>query len=615
MKDKQWLILLMAALLLWAVFLLVMVTRINAARSELSDSNPGAFNYLLQSHRNLDSFVQALRDYQEGRNSTAEEAALKRNYLQRFDVLWSGFTVFELDFHYQPERQAQARELVASTQDFLTRNEHLMSADHSLSEEEVASLIAGTRLLFEKVFDTGHQYFLYVSHLSDLWSDRLDGLRRWFLACVALLMLTGVLLIGVLVRSIRRSSELVDKSYKTQREMKWLIDELRSGKLESKAKDSFIAAASHDLRQPLHALGLFLGATEKHVDNEAGRQALAEAKQCAGELNKLFNSLLDLSRLDAGMVEVSKSTFSLDRLVKLMDQEFSVVARQSGMSYETSCLSHYVRTDALLLNRILRNLLENALTHSRASEVRIYCENKGDVVRLTVADNGVGIPVDEQTDIFSEYYQLENPERDRSKGLGLGLAIVKRLCDILGIELTLESEEGAGTRFHLDVPAGRAGGRSDQASPELEPGRDSRLATGALVAVIDDEPAICRGMVSMLESLYFRAVAAESADQLIVELQSRGLIPDFLVVDYRLRDNQTGDMAIRQVRTAFDEDFPAMIISGDTSPARMKEVAASGFEMMHKPVEPAELVRKISVTLQAKEACTLDAMEFSTNTA
>ncbi len=384
--------------------------------------------------------------------------------------------------------------------------------------------------------------------------------------------------------------------FKTQDEMKRLIDELRSGKLENKAKDSFIAAASHDLRQPLHALGLFLGATEKHIGSEAGRQALAEAKNCAAELNKLFNSLLDLSRLDAGVVEVDKVDFKMDRLLRVVDQEFSVQARLAGIALSVCGSPHPVNSDALLLNRILRNLLENAITHSGASEIQISCESKAATVRLTVADNGCGIPVEEHAHIFSEYYQLKNPERDRSKGLGLGLSIVKRLCELLNVDITLESKAGTGTKFHLDVPMGKAYSplKIDPVPPSAISGHSLK---GALIAVIDDDASICRGMVAILESMNFDVVAAGSADLLIDECKASALTPDILLVDYRLRENQTGDMAIHRVRSALDIDFPTIVITGDTSPGRMSEAATSGFELLHKPVEPADLVERINTIL------------------
>lgn len=601
MKKNNWLSGLVIALILCISVLLVVVTRINNVRSNLAQISPGAFNYLLQSNRNLSSYIDALRDLTDSRKGNSEDLKATRLYRQKYDVVWGGFSVFKVDFSFQTDQQTQVTELLSSANQYLIENEPLMAADYSLSVEEIDKLIAGARVITEKIANVGHQYFIHAGTVSDRWNEEVNRLYRLFWVCVLLMLLAGSLLIGLLLRSNKGSAELVEKSHKTQREMKRLIDELRSGKLERKAKDSFIAAASHDLRQPLHALGLFLGATEKHVDSEAGRKALGEAKLCAEELNKLFNSLLDLSRLDAGVVEVNKSEFKLNRLLQLMKHEFSVMAQQRGIDFGVSKALYYVNTDALLLNRVLRNLLENAFNHSGATEIYVSVEEKGDVIRLTVADNGVGIPQDEQSDVFSEYYQLEKPERDRSKGLGLGLSIVKRLCEILELEINLESNAHSGTMFHLDLPVGQYREQSEPEPSRVFVGDNSTLA-GSLVAVIDDDASIRRSMVSVLESLDFDVVAAESANSMIIELKSRALTPDVIVADYRLRENQTGDVAIHRVRSAFGSQIPAMIITGDTTPGRVSEAASSGFELMHKPVDSATLMRSISRLLSSSTA-------------
>ncbi|MFK7853548.1 MAG: ATP-binding protein [Granulosicoccus sp.] len=593
MSRKLWLLILSIVLLLSLIVTLTLILRINDARNNLAQSDPGAFNYLLQSHRNINAFHDALRDFRDLDGSAERKLEQRRAYQQRFDVLWSGFTVFELDLKNQLDGQQEVDELLGYSTSYLEGNEHLMVAEHELSSSEASKLIEGARVMSQSLAGLGHQYYINSALRRDLWNERLPRLYQLFWTCVALLMLSGTLMVGMLLLSNKRSAELIAKSRKSQREMKHLIDELRSGKLENKAKDSFIAAASHDLRQPLHALGLFLGATEKHIENEAGREALAEAKHCTVELNRLFNSLLDLSRLDAGVVEANKTEFKLDGLLRMMDQEFSALAKQNGVYFSVCRDSFYIHSDAILLNRILRNLLENAFSHSGATDIQIFRERKGAMVRLTVADNGSGIPVAEQSDIFSEYYQLENPERDRSKGLGLGLSIVKRLCEILDIEISMESKVGVGTMFHLDLPI-RDSDKQLSGQPSNVSLDAARLPTGMLVAIVDDDANVRRGMISMLESLNFDAIAAESAIEMIQTLRLRELLPDVLVADYRLLNNQTGDVAIHEIRAAFNVDFPAMIITGDTSPGRVIDAANSGFELMHKPVEPDELMRRIS---------------------
>jgi len=592
LKEKNLLVVLLAASIACAAIMLLVVSRINDARIRLTHGSPGSFNYLLQADHNLDSFVYELNEYRLlGANAEAA-TELRAQYRRRFDVIWGTFTVFEIHFPTESEHTALVTQLVDDSKAYLTRHEPSMQADYQLSEDEVRVLIDGARQLSDQIKDIAHRYFIYASQLQDLWTDKLNQLYRLFWFFALTLVVAGGLLIGMLLRSSRRSAAMAESSHKTQRELSRLVDELRSGKLERKAKDSFIAAASHDLRQPLHALGLFLGATEKHVRNEEGRDALDEAKRCAAELNKLFNSLLDLSRLDAGVVEVNKNDFELGRLLHVLEQELSVSAVQGGVEFAVEEDHGYVYTDALLFSRIIRNLVDNALIHSGASAVKIVCQARGEHMRVTVSDDGSGIPVHEHAEIFSEYYQLKNPERDRSKGLGLGLSIVKRLCNLLDIDVSMESGIGAGTSFHLDVPIGHEIENERHTAVHTTP--DLQGFRGALIAVIDDEANIRRGMDTVLRGLDFKTISAESANMLITKLRRRGLKPDLLIADYRLRENQTGDVAIHRVRAAMKVDFPAMIITGDTSPARVHEASSSGFELLHKPVEPEALLKVIN---------------------
>jgi len=372
-----------------------------------------------------------------------------------------------------------------------------------------------------------------------------------------------------------------------------LVDELRSGRLEQKAKDSFIAAASHDLRQPLHALGFFLGALDRHVRDTEGRYALEEAKQCTSALNSLFNSLLDLSRLDAGVVDVIVDDFDLGVILEQLQQEMAPAAKEAGVSLRVDVVSVYVHTDVILLGRIIRNLLDNALLHSRATAISILVDHYESTVSITVSDNGRGIPENEQHDIFSEYYQLENPNRDRSKGLGLGLSIVKRLSQLLEYGLTLTSSPGVGTTFVLTVPAGVRKPEGLQGSDSTAPIMFGRMVEDRLIAVIDDEENIRLGMEIMLGSFGCQVMTAGSAEELIDAVRERDELPACLIADYRLRNNETGDDAIHAVRVALEAQIPAMIITGDTSPGRVSEAVDSGFRLMHKPVEPEALLAAI----------------------
>jgi len=365
-----------------------------------------------------------------------------------------------------------------------------------------------------------------------------------------------------------------------------LLEKLREQNVNAEAanvaKSRFLAAASHDLRQPLHALGMFHDSLEPHV-NSSGNAIMERMRQSISALGGLFDSLLDISRLDAGVVENHPKDMHLPRLVESMLQEFRRDAEAKGLRLVVECQDEVVSADPVILGRILRNLLSNAIRYTEQGTVTLRCERSGSTVRIDVADTGIGIPESQHQRIFSEYHQLHNPERDRTKGLGLGLAIVQRLCRLSGFELRLSSRPDAGATFSVLVPAGdrtRISTRLPPSAWNLE---------GLLVVVIDDERDILDSMGEVLERWGCRTILADSAAEAMAAIKAAGAAPDIVLADYRLRDNRSGIEAIAAIRASFDARIPALLISGDTAPERLQELRASGLRMLHKPVLPAEL--------------------------
>jgi signal transduction histidine kinase len=365
-----------------------------------------------------------------------------------------------------------------------------------------------------------------------------------------------------------------------------LLVKLREQKVSAEAanvaKSKFLAAASHDLRQPLHALGLFHDALEPHL-KPSGQPVLERMRQSISALGGLFDSLLDISRLDAGVVENNPKDMHLPRLIEAMRQEFRRDAEARGIQLLTECQDEVVAADPVILERILRNLLSNAIRYTEQGAVTMRCERAGSQVRIDVADTGIGIPEAQHQKIFSEYHQLHNPERDRTKGLGLGLAIVQRLCRLSGFDLRLRSAPGEGATFSLLVPAGdpsRVSTHSPPSAWNLE---------GLLVVVIDDERDILDSMGEVLERWGCRTILGDSAAEAIARIKAAGAVPDIVLADYRLRDNRSGIEAIAGIRALFATSIPALLISGDTAPEHLQELRASGLRMLHKPVLPAEL--------------------------
>src|SRR6185503_11715286 len=279
-----------------------------------------------------------------------------------------------------------------------------------------------------------------------------------------------------------------------------LLEELRRQKEAAEeaavAKSRFLAVASHDLRQPLHALGLFVQALQECSIAAQERHIIGNIRRSVDAMEELFNALLDISRLDAGVVQPRIVTIPLASVFDSLRFEYAPVAREKKLALIVMKTAVYVRSDLSLLSRIIRNLLSNALSYTDRGGVVLGCRRSGDCVRIEVWDSGRGIPADRHDEIFREFSQLDNPERDRRKGLGLGLAIVERLARLLGHTVELRSEVGRGSVFSITLPRGaQEDCVSIDAPVETTTGFD---LAGALVLVVDDEAAVQDGMAAVL---------------------------------------------------------------------------------------------------------------------
>ncbi len=354
------------------------------------------------------------------------------------------------------------------------------------------------------------------------------------------------------------------------------------------AKSRFLAAASHDLRQPVHALSLFVGALRGHqLPHEVGR-LVEHIESSVVALDSLFTALLDISRLDAGVVEPRLQSIALHPLFERLERDFAAEARTRGIGLRFHRCSLPVRTDLQLLERILRNLISNAIKYTDRGRVVVGCR-RGPSISLQVWDTGRGIPGDRIEDVFEEFYQLHNPERDRSKGLGLGLAIVRRLTLLLDHPLTLKSVVGRGSVFSLSLPIATA---VDTVSPPLQ------AASGGLyrgfILVIDDEAAIQEAMRSLLTSWGHEVMSAGSGAEMLDRISDCPRQPDLIICDYRLRGGENGIAAIRQLQFEYNDEIPALLITGDTASDRLNEARDSGFLLLHKPVQNSRLRAAIS---------------------
>ena len=353
----------------------------------------------------------------------------------------------------------------------------------------------------------------------------------------------------------------------------------------NQAKSRFFAAASHDLRQPLHALSLFVAALKARNQQPEAQTLIDNIEASTAAMELLFNALLDISRLDAGTIEAHQVHFPLQKMLDDLEHQFSALAAEKQLRLRFRPCDVTLYSDPLLIERILVNLIANAIRYTDDGGVLVACQRRGRMVRLSVIDTGRGIPPEQQESVFQEFVQLHNPARDRSKGLGLGLAIVSRLGRLLGHRVNLRSRPGHGSLFSIDVPCGDA----SLIRPPIPASAPGQIPADALVLLVDDESAILRGMAELFDNWNIDLVTAHSAAEAEEWLASIGRMPDVIVSDYRLPDDTDGIEVITRLRRQFGRDIPAIVVTGDTAPDTILRISQAGFPLLHKPLRPAKL--------------------------
>lgn len=427
-----------------------------------------------------------------------------------------------------------------------------------------------------------------------------EGGRIHFILA-GMLALFGLFVLNSGLKLIRTFEQSQQRRFENERLVTALLERTREAEASrqaavqaNQAKSKFLATASHDLRQPLQALRLF---TEALQDTAREKETIRLAGQIGKSVNALvdmFDDLLDVSRLDAGIVEARLQHFELGSLFDRLYGDFAPLAQAKGLSFslpicQGGCDSPgcdvVVYSDPFLMERILRNLITNAIRYTETGGVELRCVCNTDRVELEVADTGVGIDAKLLPHIFEEYFQAENPHRDRRKGLGLGLAIVRRIESLLGCQVKVNSEPGVGSVFSFEVPAGE---RKKLAQPFVITHSQYDIA-GSVVALVEDDPDIRELVAELLEQWGCRVVAGEYADDVMRKLDIDGLRPDLLLCDYRLPYGMTAIHVIQRVRELWGHKVPALVLTGDTASETLHEIHASGAILLHKPISPVRL--------------------------
>lgn len=400
---------------------------------------------------------------------------------------------------------------------------------------------------------------------------------------------TFVFLIALTLFNIK-----INRSFRDTMQLRFanldLIEELHQQKEEAElansAKSKFLAAASHDLRQPLYALNLFAAILDESVSDEKTRQTVAQIKSSVNALQSQFDTLLDISQLDAGTVKSEKKEFFLKDVIDHLASTYSLQAKEKGLALHFENFNYTVYSEPNLIEQILGNYLSNALRYTEQGSITVSCFEKDGKLKINVADTGKGIPPESLEDIFKEFEQLDNNERDREKGFGLGLSIVQRAAKLLDHNIEVESELGIGSAFSIIL---------DKAHPtpasEMIVLEDASVATDnkALVVIVDDETSIREGIASLLELWDYDAICASDGDQAMAQLKLAKRRPDAIISDFRLKNDETGLDVIKRIHTAFQSDIPALIVTGDIENKRLITMDASDFIVLHKPVPPSKL--------------------------
>jgi signal transduction histidine kinase/CheY-like chemotaxis protein len=368
-----------------------------------------------------------------------------------------------------------------------------------------------------------------------------------------------------------------------------LVDELTREKHRaesaSREKSRFLATASHDLRQPLQALMLFSDALQEQAKEKETEKLAEQIGKSVGALVAMFDELLDVSRLEAGIVEARWQNFELQPLLDRLYVDLAPLAQTKGLNFDMPSGSWIVHSDPFLLDRILRNLISNAIRYTDRGAVTIRCIANGTSLQLSVSDTGIGISPEALPHIFEEYYQVDNQHRDRRKGLGLGLAIVRRVEGLLGSKVKVNSEPGKGSEFTFEVTLGDAG----QLAQPFVITHSRYDLNGTAVALVEDDPDIREMIAGLMEDWGCRVFEGEHAQDVMRKMDVARQRPDLLVCDYRLPNGMTATHVIKHVRELWGDGVPSLVLTGDTAPEALQDIHASGAILLHKPIAPVRL--------------------------
>lgn len=402
--------------------------------------------------------------------------------------------------------------------------------------------------------------------------------------------------VGDRTNELRIVNEKLEHELELRRKFERALLRTRQQAEEATAsKTRFVAAASHDLRQPLNAAVLYLESIDRSRLDRTDSESIRGIALALETMNSLLSVLLDISRLDSGGLQPEPGNFRLDELFSRLAREYASIAEARNLSMIAVDTDAVIHTDQMLLETVLRNLLSNAIKYSTSGQITLCAAPEQAAVRICVSDTGRGIPAQHLERIFDEFWRAPGDKASEQSSMGLGLSIVRRICRLLDTDIEVSSQPGKGSTFSLLVALGDAAQLVPRQSVESHPA--SGGFSGCLVVVVDDNSEVLRSMVRLLQGWDCRVIAATGVEEVLTTIIDQDITPHLLLTDYHLAEGCNGIDAIRAINAEIATDAPAIMISSDNAPSLHEELKAMGIPLLTKPVEPARLRALMQHTL------------------
>ncbi len=446
-----------------------------------------------------------------------------------------------------------------------------------------AFYIVGGPLLYGVAYKVSPFYYIPIGLLPAIHAINMGNSSLQLIGYIYLLW------IPTSIMATKAFDKVMSRSILLSRSNEELAERLKTEKQEAEyanlSKSRFLAAASHDLRQPLHALGLFANQLGKNTKQSEQQNLNREIKVSVKVLSTMLDALLDVSRIDSNELRISRQDFCLGDLMQTIRSEYSSLAESKDIELKVHSSNKIcVNSDPAQLDRMIRNLVSNAIRYTDNGKVVVGVRWRPEQYEVQVWDTGIGMEKHQLGNIFEEFYQVDNPERDREKGVGLGLSIVNRLSTLLEHPIKVSSESGKGSCFSILLP------KSDKPVNKytVQELNESLLA-GMIVLVIDDDTAVLRGMRRLLENWQGTVFTAQSGEEAILILEQEGVLPDVVISDYRLRENERGDDVLVRLNEYMGTRLNSILMTGDLEFSISSNLRIADLRIIHKPVDADQL--------------------------